>query len=81
MESKVIAFSMGTQLVTVGDRFNWNGINKGIYEVVEISENNTYSPSGLGGTCSVFVKNEQGIIDEWCGDSVANGIYHNKINQ
>lgn len=80
MKSKIIAFSGGTQLVTVGDKFNWNGMNNGIYEVVEISENNMYSPSGLGGTCSIMVKDIDGIIDEWCADSVANGIHYNKIN-
>lgn len=77
MESKVIAFSGGTQLVTVGDKFIWNGK---VCEVIEISQNSIYSPSGLGGTCSVMIGEENGQIDEWCGDSVANGIYHNKIN-
>lgn len=74
---RIIPFSGGKQLVSIGDKFNWNGME---HEVVEFVTNNViYSPSGLGGTIGIMVKNETGYTDEWCADSVANGIFHNKL--
>lgn len=76
-KQRIIPFSGGKQLVSIGDRFSWEGM---IHEVVEfVSNNYIYSPSGLGGTIGIKVKNETGYIDEWCADSVANGIHYNKI--
>jgi len=81
-EQRIAAFSGGKQKITIGDKFKWNGMCPGQYEVVEfVDENVVYSPSRLGGTFGVIVKNiANGATDEWCADSVANGIFHNKID-
>lgn len=73
--SRVFAYSGGKAEVRIGDVFDWDGIGKGRYEVMSFGDvAGHYSPSGLGGTGTVFVKDENGKIDEWCGDSVAAGV-------
>ena len=71
-----IHFSGGIQTVSVGDEFNWSGTFTGRYKVLAFADAVIYSPSGLGGTPTIIVKNlDTHAVDEWCGDSVANGIY------
>jgi len=73
--SRVFAYSGGKAEVRIGDVFDWDGIGKGRYEVMSFGDvAGHYSPSGLGGTGTVFVKDENGKIYEWCGDSVAAGV-------
>jgi hypothetical protein len=68
--------SRGQVEVSIGDAFYWNGIGKGNYTVVGWGSKLVYSPSGLGGAPTVFVRNEETqVCEEWCGDSVAAGIH------
>lgn len=73
--SRVFAYSGGKAEVRVGDVFDWDGSGKGRYEVLRFGDiDGIFSPSGLGGTSSVWLKDENGNEVEWCGDSVAAGI-------
>lgn len=78
--SRLVSFSRGKQLVTIGDKFNWH--DKKTYEVLSFNDVHlNYSPSGLGGAIGVNVKClENGLIDEWCADSVASGIFTTNYN-
>lgn len=73
--SRNVSFSRGKQLVTIGDVFTWH--NKISYEVISFDDGLlSYSPSGLGGTVAINIKNLiTGEIEEWCADSVASGIF------
>lgn len=80
--SRLISFSGGQQLVTIGDVFEWWGMDKPKYEVVSFSDSSiNYSPSGLGGAIGIVVKDlKTGNAEEWCADSVASGIYSTWFN-
>lgn len=80
--SRIISFSRGQQLVTIGDIFEWWGMDKPTYEVVSFSDDHrSYSPSGLGGAIGVVVRDlRTGKTEEWCGDSVASGVSASKRN-
>lgn len=75
--SRLISFSGGHQLVTIGDVFDWWGMDKPKYQVISFNDGDiNYSPSGLGGSIGVTVKDiRTGKTEEWCADSVANGIH------
>jgi hypothetical protein len=79
IKSKVFFYHGGKQEVTIGDVFNWDGTGPGIYTVVGWGKSGIYSPSGLGGTHGVFIRDEKGFVEEWCGDSVASGVARGKI--
>jgi hypothetical protein len=64
--------------VTIGDVFKWDGLDPGTYTVKRWGNSRIYSPSGLGGTITVWVEDEKGEEIEWCGDSVASGIFQVK---
>lgn len=72
---RLVSFSRGRQLVTIGDFFTWH--NKVSYEVISFDDGCfNYSPSGLGGAVTINIKNlTTGEIEEWCADSVASGIF------
>ena len=61
--------------VTIGDEFDWQGVFPGTYKVVRWGNSRIYSPSGIGGTITVWVQNSEGEEIEWCGDSVAHGVF------
>ncbi len=73
--SRLVSFSRGKQIVTIGDVFQW--YNKKRYEVLSFNDGClSYSPSGLGGTVAISIKDlETGEIEEWCADSVASGVF------
>lgn len=74
-----IACTFGKVSVTIGESFKWYGVDSGTYKVLGWSGMvGMYSPSGLGGTIGVMVENENGEKIEWCGDSVAHGVFMTK---
>jgi hypothetical protein len=79
--SRVFSYSRGQQKVTIGDIFNWDGVGKGMYQVIKFGNESVYSPSGLGGTSTVWLRNEKGEKIEWCGDSVASGISNSNLKR
>jgi hypothetical protein len=79
MTTKKIYCFAGKVPVTIGDTFNWDGAYPGRYKVKRWGQaSGMYSPSGIGGTISVWVENEKGEEIEWCGDSVAHGVFMTK---
>jgi len=63
---------------SIGDVFQWSGTNPGTYTVKSFGNSRIYSPAGIGGTRTVWVENSEGKEIEWCGDSVAHGIFLTK---
>lgn len=74
-----LACSFGKVPVTIGETFNWTGLHAGTYKVLGWSGMvGMYSPSGIGGTIGVMIEDDKGERVEWCGDSVAHGIFLTK---
>jgi hypothetical protein len=66
---------VGEVEVSIDDTFNWSGMSPGTYKVKRWGDCITYSPAGIGGTRTVWVEDDKGQEIEWCGDSVAHGIF------
>lgn len=77
-DTKEIYCFAGKVAVSIGDRFKWTGSFPGTYTVKRWGTGSMYSPAGIGGTCIVWVENEHGEEMEWCGDSVAHGVFLTK---
>ena len=77
--------SRGTVEAKIGERFRW--FDGSDWELVKLTDEWSYSPSGFGGTPTITCRHVGGELTgtlsnhtvgglcDWCGDSVAAGIY------